>query len=83
MQIPDNIRDIASEGVSGDYTEEQALKQILNNTGVVYTIVSPNNVSLKLRGPAETVEVADENSTPFVAEIYRTAARYSADDKRH
>ena len=63
VQIPDNIRDVASEGASGDYTEEQALKQILNNTGVVYTIVSPNNVSLKLRGPAETVEVADENST--------------------
>lgn len=63
VQIPDNIRDIASGGVTGDYTEEQALKQILSNTGVVYTVVSPQNISLKLQGPAETVEVADENST--------------------
>lgn len=63
VEIPDNIKDIASPGVSGNYTEEQALKQILQNTGVVYTIISPNNIQLKLQGPAETVDVADENST--------------------
>jgi catecholate siderophore receptor len=62
VTIPDNIKDIASGGVSGDYTEEQALKQILADTGVVYTILSPNNIALKLQGPAETVEVANENS---------------------
>lgn len=60
--VPTDIRDIASAGVSGNYTEEQALKQILQNTGVVYTIVAPKEVSLKLQGPAETVEVVDENS---------------------
>ena len=63
VEIPDNIRDISSPGVSGDYTEEQALKLILQNTGVVYTIISPKNVALKLQGPAETVEVVDKNST--------------------
>ena len=63
VEIPDAIRDIASAGVSGNYTEEQALKQILQNTGVVYTVLAPKEVSLKLQGPAETVEVVDENST--------------------
>ncbi len=63
VEIPDNIRDISSPGVSGDYTEEQALKLILQNTGVVYTIISPKNIALKLQGPAETVEVVDKNST--------------------
>lgn len=63
ITVPADIRDIASPGVSGNYTEEQALKQILQNTGVVYTIVAPKEVSLKLQGPAETVEVVDENST--------------------
>lgn len=63
VEIPDNIRSISSPGVSGDYTEEQALKQILQNTGVVYTVISPKNILLKLQGPAETVEVFDKNST--------------------
>jgi catecholate siderophore receptor len=60
--IPDDIKTIASQGVTGDYTEEQALKQILQNTGVIYSFTAPKEVSLKLQGPAEMVEVADENS---------------------
>lgn len=63
IKIPAEIRDIASAGVSGNYTEEQALKQILQNTGVVFTVTAPKEVALKLQGPAETVEVHDENST--------------------
>ena len=62
VSVPDNIRDIASAGVSGDYTKEQALKQILQNTGVVYTIIAAQKVTLRLQGPAETVQVVDENS---------------------
>lgn len=58
----DDIKNIPSQGVSGDYTEEQALKQILLNTGVTYLFTAPKEVSLKLQGPAETVEVADRNS---------------------
>ncbi len=60
--VPDDIKSIPSQGVTGDYTEEQALKQILFNTGVIYIFTAPKEVSLKLQGPAETVEVADENS---------------------
>ncbi len=63
ITVPADVQDIASQGVSGNYTEEQALKQILQNTGVVYTIIAPKEVALKLQGPAETVEVVDENST--------------------
>lgn len=62
VEMPDSIRYITSPGVKGVYTEEQALKQILQDTGVVYTIISPQKVSLKLQGPAETVNVVDENS---------------------
>lgn len=61
--IPDNIKDISSAGVSGDYTEEQALKQILQNTGVTYSFTAPKTVNLKLQGPAETVEVIDKGSS--------------------
>lgn len=60
--IPDNIKNIGSTGVSGDYTEEQALKQILQNTGVTYSFTTSKTVTLTLKGPAETVEVNDENS---------------------
>ena len=63
VEIPGDIKDIASAGVSGDYTEEQALKLILKDTGVVYTVIAPQNISLRLAGPAATVEVVDENST--------------------
>ena len=62
VRIPKVVGDIASPGVSGNYTKEQALTQILQNTGVVYTISTPNEVTLKLQGVAETVEVVDENS---------------------
>lgn len=65
VSIPENIRDISSAGVSGDYTEEQALKQILQNTGVTYSFTAARTVALKLQGPAETVQVVDENSTLF------------------
>ena len=62
VTIPDEIRDVASSGVTGDYTEEQALKLILKDTGVVYTVIAPQNISLRLAGLAATVEVVDENS---------------------
>lgn len=48
VEIPANIKDIASLGVKGDYTNEQALKQILQNTGVTYIFIAPKEVSLKL-----------------------------------
>ncbi len=63
VNLVDGIKDIQSGGVIGNYTEEQALKQILDETGVSYSISSPKNILLKLQGPAETVEVVDENST--------------------
>lgn len=63
VTIPDNIRDIASAGVSGDYTEEQALKQILQNTGVAYSFTALKNITLRLQGPDETVQVFGESSS--------------------
>lgn len=62
FEIPANVGDIPSPGASGDYTDEQALKQILRETGVTYSFTAPKIIALKLLGPAETVEVVGENS---------------------
>ena len=72
--IPDNIRNIGSPGVIGDYTEEQALKQILQNTGVTYSFTARKAVTLKLQGPAATVYVNDENS-PLISPKYTEPLR--------
>lgn len=56
--IPDDkLRGITSPGVSGVYTAEQALAQILNGTGVGYRFNSPKLVTLELQGLAASVEI--------------------------
>ncbi|MCM3870866.1 MAG: TonB-dependent receptor plug domain-containing protein, partial [Pyrinomonadaceae bacterium] len=53
----DKIRDLASPGVSGIYSHEQALKQILTGTGVSYTFADSGLVKLEIQAQSETVEV--------------------------
>lgn len=45
----DAIKALASPGVSGVYTIEQALRQMLKGTGVAYRFTAPETVSLELR----------------------------------
>lgn len=63
VTIPESVRDIGSSGAIGNYTEEQALKRILQDTGVVFSFTATRTVVLKLQGPAETVQVVDQNSS--------------------
>jgi len=58
----DTIADIASPGVSGVYTVEQALKQLLTGTGVTYRLISAEAVMLEVSGPSASVEVKGELS---------------------
>lgn len=45
----DAIRGLPSPGISGVYTIEQALRQMLKGTGVAYRFTTPETVSLELR----------------------------------
>src|SRR5262249_60674198 len=48
---------IPSPGVSGVYTAEKALSQILAGTGVTYRFTGPKIVTLELEGVAASVEI--------------------------
>ncbi len=54
--------DIASPGVSGISSNEQALKQLLSGTGISYTFLGPKLVKIEIQAQSETVEVKDEGS---------------------
>jgi catecholate siderophore receptor len=53
----EKLRAIPSPGVSGVYTVENALAQILAGTGVSYRFTGPKIVTLELQGVAASVEI--------------------------
>ena len=53
----EKMRDLASPGVSGIYSNDQALKQLLTGTGVSYTFADSRSVRLEIQAQSETVEV--------------------------
>lgn len=53
----DKIGTLPSPGVSGVFTVEQALRQLLAGTGVAHRFADAETVTLELRGVSETVEV--------------------------
>ncbi|MGH9852397.1 MAG: TonB-dependent receptor plug domain-containing protein, partial [Blastocatellia bacterium] len=53
----EKLRAIPSPGVSGVYTAERALAQILAGTGVTYRFSGPKIVTLELEGVAASVEI--------------------------
>lgn len=56
--IPSNtISNIYSPGVTGVYTVEQALKQVLSGTDLVYRLTDSETVTLELRGPSDSITV--------------------------
>ncbi len=59
----DTIRNLASPGVSGVLTTEQALKRLLAGTGVTYRFTAPETVSLDVSGPSASVDIKGEAST--------------------
>ncbi len=61
--IPDEkMRGISSTGVSGAYTPEQALAQILNGTGVTFRRTAPDTLTLEIQAAPESVEVVGRTS---------------------
>ena len=58
MMMKPEIGAISSPGVSGVFTSEQALKQLLSGTQVTYRFTSSNAVTLEVSGPVDSVDVA-------------------------
>lgn len=56
------IRELPSPGVTGVYTAEQALKQLLAGSGVSYRFTGPAAVTLEIRVEAEVVDVRESAS---------------------
>jgi catecholate siderophore receptor len=58
VEVPnEKIRELSSPGVSGIYSNEQALKQLLAGTGVSYSFADSRLVKLEIQAQSETVEV--------------------------
>src|SRR5688572_21577999 len=53
----DAIRSLTSPGVSGLFTVEQALQQLLTDTGLRYQFTATDEVTLEIAGPVGFVEV--------------------------
>ena len=65
IQMPANaIGGLASPGVSGAYTAEQALRALLGGTGVTYQLTGPDEVRLELEGVATSIEVTAQAAEP-------------------
>jgi catecholate siderophore receptor len=56
----DAMRPLASPGVAGRYSPEQALREILRGTGITYRFSDKQTVILEIHAGTEQVEVRDE-----------------------
>lgn len=54
------MRSIASPGVKGRYSSEQALREILRDTGIGYRFSDKQTVLLEIQAKTESVEIRDE-----------------------
>ncbi len=59
----DEIGSIPSPGVSGVYTIEQGLKQLLTGTGVSYRFTGPETLTLEVSGPSTSINVTGPAAT--------------------
>ncbi|MBL8196065.1 MAG: TonB-dependent siderophore receptor [Blastocatellia bacterium] len=53
------IKDIASPGVTGSFSPEEALKQILKGTNVTYKTLGTGVISIELTATSDVIEVTD------------------------
>lgn len=56
----DAMRSIASPGVRGNYSAEQALREILRGTGISYRFTDKRTAILEIHADSEQVEVRDD-----------------------
>lgn len=68
------MRGIPSPGLSGVYTPEQALKQLLTGTGVGYQVTAAKTATLEIQASPESVEVRD-NVSPVSSPKYTEPLR--------
>lgn len=73
------IRSLSSPGVTGVYTDEQALQRLLSGTRIAYRFVGPNAVSLSLQSVQQEVTVTADaldaqqvDSSKYTASILDT-----------
>ncbi|HEX5704167.1 MAG TPA: TonB-dependent siderophore receptor [Pyrinomonadaceae bacterium] len=71
------MRAIASPGVTGRYSREQALREILRGTGIGYRFSDKQTVILEIQAKTESVEVKDDSgvvlsSTKYTAPLLDT-----------
>ena len=57
----EGMRPIASPGVSGRYSAEQALREILRGTGIGYRFSDKHTVILEIQAKTESVEIKDDS----------------------
>jgi catecholate siderophore receptor len=68
------MRGIPSPGLSGVYTTEQALKQLLTGTGISYKVTGEKTATLEIQASPESVEVRD-NVSPVSSPKYTEPLR--------
>jgi catecholate siderophore receptor len=61
--VDDGIRLLASPGVQGIYTDEQALVRLLDDSGVAYKFTAPDAVVLRLAAASTSVNVTADATT--------------------
>ena len=71
----DGMRTLPSPGVSGRYSAEQALREILRGTGVSYRFSDKQTVILEIHAGTETVEVRDESRVVLSSTKYTEPLR--------
>ena len=57
----DAMRTVASPGVKGSYSPEQALRQILSGTGISYRFSDKQTVVLEIHAGPESVEIREDS----------------------
>jgi catecholate siderophore receptor len=57
----DAMRSLSAPGVNGRYSPEQALREILRDTGVSYRFTDKKTVMLEIHAEAESVEIRDDS----------------------
>ncbi|HEX8129119.1 MAG TPA: TonB-dependent siderophore receptor [Pyrinomonadaceae bacterium] len=70
----ERMRGLPSPGLSGVYTAEQALKQLLTGTGIGYQVTAEKTATLEIQASPESVEVRD-NTTPISSPKYTEPLR--------
>ena len=59
----ENFKSFPSKGVTGNFSNEEALVKILTDTGLTYGFTASKTVTLRLLGPNETVQIVSEGNT--------------------